>query len=164
MDYLAIKNRADLKNEILRLEVASQQQAEVLKAHFSSPSAIFKTIYSLFSSTSDNEDENTGSVFKQDFLGIISRFVLPLTLNKTLFRNSNFFVKALVGLASQKASHYISEDAVSNVWHKVRAAFDEHSGGIIDKVKSLFESKHPQKATNHLTRVPAQRNALKSDL
>lgn len=164
MDYLAIRNSADLKSEIFRLEAASKQQEEVLKAHFSSPLAIFKTIYSLFSKPSDNEDEKTGGIFKQDFLGMISRFVLPLTLNKTLFRNSNFLVKALVGLASQKASHFISEDAVSNVWHKARSAFDEHSGGIIDKVKSFFESKHPKKAATPPARIPAQRNALKSDL
>jgi len=159
---LTIRNRSDLKAEIFRLEELSKQQGDTLKAHFSSPGAIFSTIFSMFSKPSAAEDEKSGGVFSQDFLGLISRFVLPLALNKTLFRNSNFLVKALVGLVSQKASHFISEDSVGNVWHKVKAAIDEHSGGVFDKVKSLFESKRGKKATNYPANAPVQRNFIKA--
>jgi len=62
--------------------------------------------------------------FKQDFLGLISRFVLPLALNKTLFKRSNFIVKTLVGILSQKASHYVSEDNVVGVWDKAKGLFN----------------------------------------
>jgi len=88
---------------------------------------------------------------------------LPLALNKTIFKNSNFLVKALVGLVSQKASHYISEDSVGSVWHKVAAAFEGHSGGIIDKVKSLFETKNRKKSANRHAHAPAQQNVLKTN-
>jgi hypothetical protein len=163
MEYITIRNSRDLKTEIFRLEEISKQQGDTLKAHFSSPGAIFSTIFGMFSGPSNADDEKSGGVFSQDFLGLISRFILPLTLNKTIFRNSNFLIKALVGLVSQKASHYISEDSVGNVWHKIRSAFDEHSSGIIDKVSSLFESKKPKRAANHPAYAPAQRNVLKSD-
>jgi hypothetical protein len=163
MEYLAIRNSRDLKAEIFRLEELSKQQGATLRSHFSSPGAIFSTIFSMFSKPSAAEDEKSGGIFSQDFLGLISRFVLPLALNKTIFKNSNFLVKALVGLVSQKASHYISEDSVGSVWHKVAAAFEGHSGGIIDKVKSLFADKKQKKAANHPAHTSAQQNVLKTD-
>jgi hypothetical protein len=49
--------------------------------------------------------------------------VIPLTLNKTLFKHSNFLVKTLVGLVSQKASNYVNEDTVSGIWSKAKALF-----------------------------------------
>jgi len=149
MEYTVIRTSRDLKAEIFRLEELSKHQGATLRSHFSSPGAIFSTIYSMFSKPSTAEDEKSGGIFSQDFLGLISRFVLPLALNKTIFKNSNFLVKALVGLVSQKASHYINEDSVGGVWHKITAAFEEHSGGIIDKVRSLFETKKGKKGANH---------------
>jgi len=161
MEYITIRNSTDLKAEIYRLESVSKEQGDALKVHFSSPGAIFSTIFSMIFKPSTEDDEKSGGIFSQDFLGLISRFVLPLALNKTLFRNSNFIVKALVGLVSQKASHYISEDSVGNIWHKIKDAFDEHSGGIIHKVTSLFETKKRRKAVNHPAHVPAHANVLK---
>jgi len=103
MDYISIESRDDLKAEILRLEGVSREQGKVIGKHFSSPAAIFSTIFSLFSSPAKDEDDKNGGIFSQDFVGLISRFILPFTLNKTIFRNSNFLVKAIVGLISQKA-------------------------------------------------------------
>jgi len=163
MEYIPIRNGRDLKTEIFRLEELSKQQGDTLKAHFSSPGAIFSTIFSMIFKPSESDDEKSGGVFSQDFLGLISRFVLPLALNKTIFRNSNFIIKALVGLVSQKASHYINEDSVGNVWHKIKSAFDEHSGGIIDKVGSIFNGKKSKKAANHPTHVSLHRNVLKAE-
>lgn len=163
MEYIPIRNSRDLKAEIFRLEEVAKYQGETIRAHFSSPGAIFSTLFSMFWNPLDAEDKKIGGVFSQDFLGLISRFVLPLALNKTIFRNSNFLIKALVGLVSQKASNYISEDSVGNVWHKIRAAFDEHSGGIINKVASIFETKKPKRSANHPAHTPAQRNVLKAD-
>ncbi|MDB5133465.1 MAG: hypothetical protein JWP37_68 [Mucilaginibacter sp.] len=124
---ISIKNINDLKAEIIRLRVIEQQQSEGLKARVSSPSALFHTAISLFPKSSSPGDDSKNSIFNQDFFGILSRVLLPLTLNKTLFRNSNFVVKALVGFLSQKASHFISEDSVT---------------GLISKVKSIFEKKN----------------------
>ena len=128
-----IKNTDELRAEIYRLKGLEQEQSAAISKRFSSPSALFSTLYSLFSKTTNAEGEKS-SFFDQDIVGIISRFVLPFTLNKTLFRNSNFIIKTLVGIVSQKASHFITEDTVASLW---------------DKVKSLFKSKEEE--------VPAHR-------
>ena len=147
---LPIKNSEDLKDEIARLKGLEQLQAAELKQHFSSPGAIFSTVISLFSgSNDDTKEEKNASFFNQDFIGLISRIVLPIALNKTLFKNSGFIIKTIVGLLSQKASHYINEDAVGGIWDKVKSAFEENVAhnpavtGILDKVKGLFGSKPP---------------------
>lgn len=124
MDF-QIKNIDDLREEIARMRVIENQQGTALAARFSSPSAIFSSIMSLINSGSSHDGAKQPGIFSQDFLGLLSRIVLPVTLNKTLFKHSNFLVKALVGLVSQKASHYISEDAVSGIWGKVKSLFSK---------------------------------------
>jgi len=120
-----VRNIQELRIEIGRLKNLEAEQSVALKARFSGPSAIFATALSLFPGSSATMDGvKSANFFNQDFLGLISRFVLPLTLNKTLFRHSNFLVKTLVGILSQKASHYISEDNVTGVWGKAKGLFN----------------------------------------
>ena len=144
---LPIKNSDDLKDEIARLKGLEQQQTDQLKQHFSSPGAIFSTLFNLFPKSADSKDEKNASLFNQDFIGLLSRIVLPIALNKTVFKNSGFIMKAIVGILSQKASHYINEDSVGDVWGKLKSVFEEnvaHSSivtGILDKVKGFFGSK-----------------------
>ena len=120
-----IKNIDDLKVEIARLRNLEIGQSVALKARFSSPSAIFSSALTLFPKSPTADGVKSAGFFKQDFLGLISRIALPLTLNKTLFKNSNFLVKTLVGVLSQKASQYISGDAVGGIWNKARSVFDK---------------------------------------
>jgi hypothetical protein len=117
----SIKNIRDLKAEIARLHIVKAQQHTALKARFNTPSALFHTIISLYPKSHDGDSKS--SIFNQDFFGLLSRILLPLTLNKTLFRNSNFVIKALVGFLSQKASHFISEDSVIGLWGKLKSMF-----------------------------------------
>lgn len=119
-----IKNIHDLKLEIARLKNIEAQQSVALQARFAGPSALFSTFLSIFPKSPTLDGVKGASFFDQDFLGLVSRVVLPLTLNKTLFKNSNFLVKTLVGLLSQKASHYISEDAVGGIWGKAKSIFE----------------------------------------
>jgi hypothetical protein len=141
---LPIKNSDDLKDEIARLKGLEQQQAAELKQHFSSPGAIFSTLMNLFPKSADSKEEKNASLFNQDFIGLLSRIILPIALNKTVFKNSGFVMKAIVGLLSQKASHYINEDSVGGIWDKVKNAFEENVAqnpavtGILDKIKGLF--------------------------
>lgn len=121
-----IRNSTDLRAEIFRLQQQKLQHELQLKQHFSSPGAIFSTVRTLFSGHSKPE-EHEGK--HQDWVGFLSRFILPLALNKTLFRGSGFIVKALVGLASQKASNYISGDAVTGIWDKAKGLV----GGLLHK-------------------------------
>jgi hypothetical protein len=126
--YLPIRNISDLQNEIARLKELEHEQGTVLKQRFSSPTAIFASVYSLFSGSSGSDGATKSSIFDQDFIGLLSRILLPFTLNKTLFRNSGFIVKALVGLVSQKASHFINEESVTNIWDKAKSMFAHFTG------------------------------------
>ena len=133
---LPIRNINDLNSEIARLTDLQQQQKEALHERFNGPSALFSTVLSLFpkSSTVDNI---RGNLLHQDYFGLLSRIVLPFALNKTLFRHSNFVIKALVGMLSQKASHFISEDSVSGLWDKAKGLFNK-----------LTSKNKPQKETD----------------
>ena len=119
-----IRNIFELQGEIGRLKNLEVEQAIALKARFSGPSAIFATVLSLFPKSPTVDGIKGAGLFNQDLLGLVSRFLLPLTLNKTLFKHSGFIVKTLVGILSQKASHYISEDAVSGIWGKAKGLFN----------------------------------------
>ncbi|NOW94888.1 hypothetical protein [Mucilaginibacter sp. SG564] len=118
---VSIKNINDLREEIARIRVIEARQGEELAKRFSSPSAIFASVMSLLNSGNRNDGDEHPGIFNQDFFGLLSRIVLPVTLNKTLFKRSNFLVKTLVGLVSQKASNYISGDAIHGLWNKVKA-------------------------------------------
>jgi hypothetical protein len=126
MTDLSINNASDLQSEIARLRLLRDEQGDAIRERFNTPSALFHAIISIFPKSP--EGSKGGGFFSQDMFGLLSRILLPLTLNKTIFRNSNFIVKTLVGFLSQKASHFISEDSVTGLW---------------DKAKSLFEKKKP---------------------
>jgi len=134
---LPIRNIDDLHSEIARLSGLRQQQKEALNERFSSPSAIFSTIFSLFPK-SPATDGIRGNLLNQDYFGLLSRIILPFALNKTLFRHSGFIVKTLVGMVSQKASHFISEDTVTGLWDKAKGLFNKVTGkGKSKKKKNL---------------------------
>jgi len=122
---IKVQNISDLQAEIFRLKTSEKEQSIALKARFSSPSAIFATAMTLFPRSNDTDAIRTPGFFHPDILNLISRFVIPLTLNKTLFKHSNFLVKTLVGLVSQKASNYVNEDNVSSIWSKAKGLFEK---------------------------------------
>lgn len=122
-----IRNIDDLHSEIARLSGLRNQQKGALNERFSSPSAIFSTIFSLFPKSSA-ADSVRSNLLNQDYFGLLSRIILPFALNKTLFKHSNFIVKALVGMLSQKASHFISEDSVTSLWDKAKDLFNKVTG------------------------------------
>jgi hypothetical protein len=121
---MPVKNIDDLHSEIIRLEKLKQEQEMDLKHRFNSPSAILSAAMTLFPK-SPAGGASASRLFNTDIVNLFSRLVVPLTLNKTLFKNSNFLVKTLVGLLSQKASNYISEDSVHSVWDKVKGTFNK---------------------------------------
>jgi hypothetical protein len=134
MDAL-IKNSWDLKEEIVRLKELEKKQGAALVTRVNSPGAVFSTVYSIFSSSKPNPGGSKTNIFNQDFVSVISRFLIPITLNKTLFKNSGFIVKALVGLLSQKASGYVNEDAVVSIWDKVK--------GLLGKKSEKVDQRYP---------------------
>ncbi len=131
-----IRSISDLRMEITRLKGVEQQQSLALGRRFNGPGAVFSTILSAFSGSPTGESK---SVFDQDIAGLISRFVLPFALNKTIFRNSNFLVKTLVGIVSQKLSHFITEDGVIGIWNKITALFHKATAETIPEHRSVPE-------------------------
>ncbi|HEY8928288.1 MAG TPA: hypothetical protein VIM55_03795 [Mucilaginibacter sp.] len=121
---LPIRNISDLQGEIVRLKESEREQSIAIGARFKTFSSTVAALRTLFPQNI-TPDGKTSGFFDQDLVGLISRFVLPFTLNKTIFRNSGFIVKTLVGLISQKASHFISEDSVMSVWDKVKHLFSK---------------------------------------
>lgn len=118
-----ISNVEELSAEIARLRIAREEQGKALAKRFNSPMTALATLYTIF--PRDPEADAKNSIFGQDFFGLLSRVLLPLTLNKTVFRNSNFLVKGLVGLLSQKASHFINEDTLMGLWDKAKSIFSK---------------------------------------
>lgn len=116
-----IKNSSDLREEIMRLKGVEKQQSDALIKRVSSLSGLFSAIVSIF--PGPNAADGSKGFFEQDIVGLLSRILLPFTLNKTIFRHSNLLVKAFVGYASQKASHLISEDSVAKAWHTIKNLF-----------------------------------------
>ncbi|MBD1393844.1 hypothetical protein [Mucilaginibacter glaciei] len=133
-----INNIHDLKLEIARLKNLEIDQSVALKARFNSPAALFSSVVSIFPKSPTVDGVKAASFFDQDFLGLISRIALPLTLNKTIFKNSNFIVKTVVSLLSQKASHYISEDAVGGIWSKAKGLFEKFTKKKHDHDKEVL--------------------------
>lgn len=117
-----IKTIHDLRNEIVRLETLNVQQEAAIKQRFSSPKTIYKTILSLFpgSGGENGKGLKPGSLLNQDIVGAISKFLLPLTLNKTLFRGSGFITRSIVTFLSKKASGFITQDTVTSGWDKFK--------------------------------------------
>src|SRR4051812_11641189 len=112
-----IRNIDDLQAEIARLKALTREQGLAIGQRFSSPGAIFSTLYSLFpKSQGGNVSDKLAGFFNQDMVKLISRFLIPFTLNRTLFKRSGFLVKTLVGIVSQKASHYITEENITHLW------------------------------------------------
>jgi len=120
-----IRSINDLQDEIFRLRTIENQQSVALKARFSSPSAIFSSVLTLFPRSADSDGVRNPGLFHPDIINLVSRFLIPLTLNKTIFKKSNFIVKTLVGLISQKASHYVNEESVSGIWGTVKGIFEK---------------------------------------
>jgi hypothetical protein len=118
-----IQNIDDLRNEISRLKGLEQQQSAAIAQRFRSPGAILTTLVSL---VTGNSGGSKVTLFDQDIVGLISRIVLPFTLNKTIFRKSGFIVKTLVSVLSQRASTFITEDGVVSLWEKAKGLFTKN--------------------------------------
>ena len=132
-----IKTIHDLRNEIVRLETLSVQQEVAIKQRFSSPSTIYKTLLTVFpksSSGHSGKGAQLNGILNQDLIATVSRFLLPLTLNKTLFKESGFITRSIVTFLSKKASEYINQDSVNTGWDKIKTMVADVK--VPDTVKS----------------------------
>ena len=116
---------AELRNEIDVLKVKSFQDEEALKEKFSSPSAIFSSIGSLFKTDSGSKKSFTQDLMQQDLVTNISRVLIPIVLNAFVFKKSGFITKTIITFLSQKAATQVNSDKLS---------------GLLDKFKGIFKS------------------------
>ncbi|MEO3406825.1 hypothetical protein AAFN85_23110 [Mucilaginibacter sp. CAU 1740] len=112
MNRTAISNISELRSEINRLRIIDDEQSLALKHRFNSPSAVLASVLTLFPKSAAARSITDHGIFHPDLLSLASRFLIPITLNKTLFRHSNFLVKLMVGYASQKVSPYVTEENI----------------------------------------------------
>ena len=150
----AISNTAGLKLEIARLKQKKDDQELIIKQHFKSPKAIFGTLKSIFHKPSlTNELITPANWVGRDVTAWLSKLLLPITLNKTLFRKSNFIVKALVGFASQKASTFVNDKTIHTLWDKMKTVLPD---AVLEKFepkkkRSLFNLLPPAKTMDKKT-------------
>jgi len=114
---MAIHSISDLRAEIAHLNHQKKEQELAIRERFSSPMAIFDTVFT----TAKKTDLGSALFNPDELIGLASRFILPLLLNKTIFRSSNFIVKILVTLFSQQASGLINKDTITSVWDNIRS-------------------------------------------
>lgn len=118
-----ILNREQLVAEINRLEALKHEQELILKPQLNSPANIFASVVKLFKGSGGDSQKFT-EVFKaKDFYGVAAKFIMPLLLNKTLFRKSNFIVKAIVAMVSQRAGSAVNQNLVENITNKISGLF-----------------------------------------
>ena len=133
-----IYNISDLREEIERLKASKKVQEEAIADRFRSPVAIFHTAASLFKRSP--KANPAGGIFTdgEDMVSLLSRFLLPMLLNKTFFRSSNFITKTIVGLLSQQASGFINEQSLLALWDKIKTAIP-HIMPQKDKSKKVVD-------------------------
>jgi hypothetical protein len=144
---VSIKNIDDLRHEIFHLKHVEIEQRHAIGDRFKNVSSVFSTVYSLFPKSGGGAAGKSKGFFEQDIAGLLSRIVLPFTLNKTIFRNANFLVKTLVSLVSQRASRFVTEDAVVSVWDKVKSLFTKPHEDNVGEVKDVPPYVAPVKNT-----------------
>lgn len=155
-----IKSIHDLRNEIVRLETLTVQQEAAIKQRFSSPKNIYKALLSTLPKSAVSSSGNSvklKGLLNQDIVSAISKFLLPLTLNKTLFRGSGYITRSIVTFLSQKASTFINQDTVNSSWDKLKTtvANSKITETVAEKVKPienfLSKIKFPFKKKNTVT-------------
>jgi len=128
----AITSTTELRAEILRLRLQKTWQEADLKLHFNSPKALWNTAISLLRKS--NKDIDAAAPL--DIWTRISKALLPLALDKTLFRESNFMVRALVRMISRNAATHVDKKSVAGFWEKLKEFLP-----IISSEKSAISDK-----------------------
>lgn len=123
MEKSSFNTIEELQAEIGVLRIRKDQQETAIHEKFNGPGAIFKTVTSLFKS--DSSKSLFDDIFNQDIITNISRVMLPMILNSSVFRKSGFITKTLVTLFSQKAAKNVNMDLITSLIDKVKGIFDK---------------------------------------
>jgi hypothetical protein len=107
---------AELQAEIRNLNTKRYAQEIAIKAKFDGPMASIKSIGSILRGGGSDKK----SFFNQDLVTNVSRFILPILLNSSIFKNSGLITKAVVAIFSQKAAKKINTDSIISVVDKLK--------------------------------------------
>ncbi|HCN83130.1 MAG TPA: hypothetical protein DIT07_05835 [Sphingobacteriaceae bacterium] len=132
MEKSSFNTIEELQAEIGILRMKRNGQEIAIHEKFNGPGAIFKTVKSLF--ISSDKKSLFDEVFNQDIITNISRVMLPMILNSSVFRGSGFITKTLVTLFSQKAAKNVNMDLIISMIEKVKGLFDKNKTGKGSKV------------------------------
>ncbi|MFC4211939.1 hypothetical protein ACFOWA_12140 [Pedobacter lithocola] len=119
--YNNIRTLEDLQAKKLELKVEYMLKQTMLKSdsktYFSqfTPGALIKRF------------AKPNNLFKVDdklnLSGTAMSFILPLVMNKTLFRGAGFLTKAAVGLISGKVGKSIDAEHISGIYNSIKGFF-----------------------------------------
>lgn len=112
----------ELRAEISLLKVRNSQQESAIHEKLSGPLSILKTIGSLFK-PGRGKGGDAADAANQDIISVISRVLLPVILNSSIFRGSNFITKTLVTLFSQNAAKNVNMDLITNTIERITKIF-----------------------------------------
>lgn len=121
MRHKDIKSLAELEIEISRVKVDYQLKETQLKEDAKtyikqfSPINLIKNFLNPQSLTKFDEKTNIS--------GTIMSFLLPLFLNKTVFRGSGFLTKSLAALVSGKVGKSLDAESITGLFSKAKSLF-----------------------------------------
>ena len=105
---------SQLKQDYLMKEVQLKEDTKAYVKQFS-PINLIKNFLNPQSLSKFDEKTNIS--------GTIMSFVLPLFLNKTLFRGSGFLTKSIAALVSGKVGKSLDADSLSGIFNTVKSLF-----------------------------------------
>jgi len=105
---------SQLKNEYLLKEVQLKEDAKTYIKQFS-PINLIKNFLTPKSLSKLDEQTNIS--------GTIMSFLLPMFLNKTVFRGSGFITKSIAALVSGKVGKSLDADSLSGIFNGVKSFF-----------------------------------------
>lgn len=116
-----IENVEDLHLEIVRLEFQCAQHEVVLMYHaksitdkFRVPIMLLNKLQSWFGGSVGEKSKDT-----HDWVSNSLQVMLPIALDKLLFRKSSFVVKTLVALIAQNAAGFMTKDTIAELVNNV---------------------------------------------
>jgi hypothetical protein len=133
INYNNITTLDDLHNQVQLLKIDYTQKGVMLKQDA-------KTYVGQFSLGNLVKKYATPSAFvkfdeQTNISGKVLGFLLPLILNKTVFRGSGFITKALATLISGKVGQSLDGEHLSGIFNKVKSIFAKKKrkdGGFVD--------------------------------
>lgn len=116
-----IRNLAQLQQELAFLKLSYEQKGSQIKVDTKTYIANF----SIFNLIKKHATPSALLKFddKTNIVGKLMSTILPLIINKTLFRNAGFITKILTGLGANKLGQSLDAQSLSGLFNRVKSLF-----------------------------------------